>query len=76
MPAIVASTAQPSMPALTLDTFKGSFSVTSLIDKITVPVLEQQSQPQTLGTGRNLKPERSLQSSMQATQQLSDQFER
>ena len=75
MPAIVAKTAQTNMPALTLDTFKGNFSVTSLIDKITIPLLEQQNQPQTSGSGRGLKPETSLHSSMQATQQLSDQFQ-
>lgn len=76
MPAVVAGAAHSSMPALTMDAFKGDFNVMTLIDKIAVPVLEQHAQPKVTGPARGVTPEVSLQLSMQATKQLSEQFDR
>lgn len=76
MPAVVANATQAAMPALTMDTFKGAFDVRNLIDKIAVPVLDQQAQARGAGGAKSINAEASLQMSLQATKQLSEQFER
>lgn len=76
MPVVVANATQAAMPALTMDTFKGAFDVLTLIDKIAMPVLDQQAQARGAGAAKNVNAEASLQMSLQATKQLSEQFER
>lgn len=74
MPAIAAANPTSHLPPLTLEAFKGEFNIASLIDKIALPVLEQHGQLK--GVAASGKPEFSVQQSMQAAQQLSEQFER
>ena len=73
MPPIAAAHPTSILP-LTLEAFKGDLNTASLIDKIALPVLEQHGQLK--GVFASGKPEVSLQQSMQAAQQLTEQFER
>ena len=78
MPATVAAAVgDVPVPALSLDAFKGQFNITSLIDSIALPVLDQQRQPKANGFSGNLhRPKESLQDSLQVTEKLVQQFDR
>ena len=78
MPATVAAAVgDVSVPALSLDAFKGQFNITSLIDNFALPVLDQQRQSKANGFSGGLhRPKDSLQDSLQVTEKLVQQFDR
>lgn len=78
MPATnVAAASQGDIAMLSLDTFKGQYNMTSLIDKIALPVLDQARQNRATalksGSGR---PKEVTHESLQVTEQLLVQFDR
>ena len=78
MPAAISpAVGQAAMPALTLDNFNGQFSISSLLNKIANPVLEQQRQSQAIEGKNGLqKSKKSLEESLKDTGLLVEQFER
>lgn len=62
---------------LSLDAFRGQFSVTALIDKIALPVLDHRRQPKAIGykSGPDRAKE-TVQDSLQVTEELLKQFDR
>ena len=77
MPLKSTTAASQSDAMLSLDAFKGQFHVASLIDKIALPVLDQQRQPKADGhkSGQERSKE-SVQDSLQVTGLLLKQFDR
>ncbi|DBB07800.1 TPA: hypothetical protein ACH3X3_009214 [Trebouxia sp. C0006] len=78
MPATMSSaTGHNAMPALSLDSFKGQFNITALMDKISNPVLEPHRQAKTILAKTGLqRPKESLQGSLQVTEQLVEHFDK
>ena len=78
MPATnVAAASQGDIAMLSLDTFKGRYNITSLIDKIAFPVLDQarQNRATALKNGSE-RPKEVTHESLQVTEQLLVQFDR
>jgi hypothetical protein len=78
MPATMSSaTGQNAMPAFSLDSFKGQFKITTLMDKISNPVLEPHRQAKAILAKTGLqRPKESLQGSLQVTEQLVEHFDK
>lgn len=73
MPAVT----QGDMAVLSLDAFKGQFNITSLIDKIALPVLDQARQNKaTAPRNGSERPKAITHDSLQVTEQLLTQFDR
>lgn len=73
----MAAASQGDVTILSLDAFKGQFNITSLIDKIALPVLDQarQNKTTTLQSGSESSKE-VMHESLQVTEQLLTQFDR
>lgn len=78
MPTTMSSTTgQNALPALSLDSFKGQFKITALMDKISNPVLEPHRQAKAILAKTGLqRPKESLQGSLQVTEQLVEHFDK
>ena len=71
------ATRQNPVPALSLDSFKGQFKITALMDKISNPVLEPRRQAKAILAKTGLqRPKESLQGSLQVTEQLVEHFDK
>ena len=73
----MAAASQGDVTILSLDAFKGQFNITSLINKIALPVLDQARHNKTsaLKSGSD-RPKEVMHESLQVTEQLLKQFDR
>ncbi len=75
--ALSAATGQVAFPTLNLESFKGQFNITCLMDKVALPVLDPQIQSKAFGGKGGLQqPKQSLQESLVVTEQAVEQFAR
>lgn len=73
----IVAASRDDVTMLSLDAFKGQFNITSLIDKIALPVLDQARQNKTtaLKSGSERSKE-GVHDSLRITEQLLQQFDR
>ena len=74
-PASPSASGQVAVPQMTLDMFKGQFVTAALMDRVIAPVLDQQ---RLAAVSKSFLPgsKAGLQESLQATDQLIEQFQR